>query len=380
MVWRGFGFAVVALVSALVAGGCQSIVGIPERTFQPHSQQCVDYCNTVQKNCTGDNAVYPDKTTCLDVCGKLPPGQASSPANADTVACRMRQAQTAASSPSESCAAAGPGGGGDGTCGSDCDAYCTLFQAICPADFKLVSDCKTKCAAIADDKGFTAAEQKGDTVQCRLAQLEKATQDKSACLHARFQSSGGVCSHDPTTPVDCADYCRAVSVACTGDLQQYHATKTHSAHDECMAVCADLSKQHAGKWSDTLGQSVGCRYYHTFFALGDPGTHCPHAGPGGDGTCSDPKTANCQSYCILLEAGCSSVFSTRYPGGQSDCLQACKNTPGADAGQLYSTDTSSGTTKHVPSQMACYLQLVSAAIVDQAPSECPDLTKPCTQN
>lgn len=368
---RGVGAAVVLLAAALVAAGCQSIAGIEDRTLQPASQQqCIEYCDTVQKNCTNDNKVYPDKKTCLAVCAALPPGKPSDPQNANTVACRLTAARAATDSAAqqENCPAAGPGGAGG--CGTDCEAYCTLLSAICPDDSTIVPDCKKKCAAIADPAGFTPEAQKGDTVQCRLAQLGAATQDPTHCLHARFQTSNGVCKHDSqTSKPDCADYCRAVMVACTGDVQQYVDEAT------CEAVCADLPR---GSWDDTNKvQSIGCRYYHSFFALGKPGTHCPHAGPGGDGTCSDPTSANCQSYCILLEAGCKSEFDGQFGGAQDPqgaCISDCGSIQGGGTGELFSTDSSGNKT---PSPMFCRLQNLSDVIAGKQGADCQNLGNGC---
>ncbi len=360
--------AVTLLGAVVVVGACQSIAGIHDRTLRPFSQQCVDFCNTVQKNCIDANKVYADNNTCLEICSALPPGTPGDATNADTVACRMLRAQAAESSPQESCAAAGPGG--DGSCGTDCDAYCTLFQAICPDQAAVVSQCLDKCPAIADSKGFTAAQQKQDSVECRLAQLEKATADKSACIHAAFQVSGTTCKHTQGLP-DCTDYCRAVMVACTGSLQQYKAADGLAAMDQCLAVCGDLPK---GQWDDVGAQSIGCRYYHSFFALGDPSTHCPHAGPGGDGTCSDPDAANCESYCILLQKACQSDFDNKFTGASAlaDCEADCQNRKiaGSGNGKLFDQGDT-------PSTMMCCLRHLSEAATFRVNSQSASADSQC---
>ncbi len=364
---RASGLATLALLATFIVVGCQSIVGIEDRTYQPGSQQCADYCNTMQKNCTQGNAVYPDKATCLAVCADLPPGGPSAPANSNTVSCRARLATLAGSSQVEYCASAGPGG--NGSCGNDCEAYCTLLQAICPDDYKAVASvrpCTDSCKALEDEKGFSAAQQQGDTVQCRLVHLMAAAKDPAAaaaeCPHASFQTPDEVCKHDPKTTADCKPYCRAVMAACTGKFQQY------ASEAECEKVCADLSP---GTYGDTLGKNtVGCRYYHAFNALGDPAGHCPHAGPGGDGVCSQD---NCESYCELMQAGCSSVFGTRYPGGLTKCEDDCRTPPaitGGAAQQLYSSNGDA-------SQMVTCLQKVSTAITDRATGKASDADSVC---
>jgi hypothetical protein len=53
-------------------------------------------------------------------------------------------------------------------------------------------------------------------------------------------------------------------------------------------MCATWAE---GTEGDTTGDSVQCRIYHAGGpAAGDPGLHCPHAGPDGGGVCvaADP--------------------------------------------------------------------------------------------
>lgn len=350
---RAFGVATLLLLGALIAAGCQSIVGIENRTYQPGSQLCQEYCNTVQKNCTGNNAVYTSKASCMAVCANLTPGDPNSAANDDTVACRLRYATNAASSPGENCADASPGGFKE--CGSDCASYCALFSAICKKDFNIVSDCEAKCSAFGTTNGYSAVtDATGDTVECRLAHLALAapTHDSVECGRASFQATD-TCKN--TGPANCAAYCSAVMVACTGGLQQYISKQ------ECLAVCADLPK--LGTFADEKGNSVGCRYFHSFNAMSGPVEHCPHSGPGGDGQCS---TDNCESYCDLLQKGCNTAFTARYPGTNalSTCRKDClANIPGGDPGKLYSGNSS-------PSKMVTCLADLSKAIYDKSATEC----------
>jgi hypothetical protein len=56
-----------------------------------------------------------------------------------------------------------------------------------------------------------------------------------------------------------------------------------------MADCeAQCSEWYQGTEGQTAGDTVGCREYHAGAAIGDPMTHCPHAGPGGGGVCVTP--------------------------------------------------------------------------------------------
>lgn len=345
---RAFCVALFAMSAAIVVAGCQSILGIEDRSYEPASQQCIDYCNTVDNNCTGDNQVYAEGT-CLGICAKLAPGNPSEPANDDTVACRARFAEAAASAPTENCVAAGPGGGG--TCGSDCESYCTLLEGICPAEYNIVPDCVAKCAALEDKKTFNVVhDHEGDTVQCRLVHLGAATKDpETHCQHAQFQSTA-FCVDDPTAAATCDAYCRAVTAACTGKLAQY------DSEDQCLMVCAAMTP---GTFGDEGGNTVGCRHFHSFNALADPTTHCPHSGLGGDGVCSKD---NCEPYCQVLETACSSEFSTQFKD-QFSCQAACQQIGGAAAGTL---ESSAG------APLRCRLSHLAKALSDpqNAATEC----------
>src|SRR5688572_29391104 len=120
-----------ALCAIAAGAGCESIVGIEDRTYDlgkdgavGPSQQCVDYCDAVMENCKGEFAVYSGMDTCLGVCSQLPPGDSIEPGSGNTVACRAAQAVLAGSTdePEDHCPRAGPGGAGQ--CGSDCESYC----------------------------------------------------------------------------------------------------------------------------------------------------------------------------------------------------------------------------------------------------------------
>jgi hypothetical protein len=95
---------------------------------------------------------------------------------------------------------------------------------------------------------------------------------------------------------------------------------------QCKAVCAALTP---GTADDESGNTVACRKYHSYNAILDPMTHCPHTGPGGDGHCGSTampdtgSTGNCESYCGLLETACASDFHAAFPGVDSDAQTAC---------------------------------------------------------
>jgi hypothetical protein len=78
-------------------------------------------------------------------------------------------------------------------------------------------------------------------------------------------------------------------------------TKTnqqYNGRENCMDACKTFP---VGKAGDAAGNTLGCRLTHATLAGSDPKTHCPHAGPGGDGTCG---TA-CDGYCQLVKMYCT---------------------------------------------------------------------------
>jgi hypothetical protein len=296
---------------------CQSLAGIVDRHYESPdasavSALCEDYCTTVMDGCTDTFAVYPSKEVCLGVCAHLQPGDPATPTG-NTVACRAEQAKLAKRSGESNtyCPAAGPGGAG--TCGDDCDSYCTLYSELCPDEAS--SDCQRKCAVLLDDGTFDAKKNHdGDTLQCRLVHTGNATLDPAThCPHATLAPQAGSPCAIPTP--NCDDYCRVVTGACTKDFAVYESAA------QCKRVCAALE---VGKSSDAQEDTLGCRTYHAYNALDIDTSHCPHAGPGGDGHCG---TDNCKPYCRLLAAACPSDFATF--ATEADCESACSALPGA---------------------------------------------------
>lgn len=315
-------FLAVCTLASVV--GCESIVGIEDRTYDgggsgpPASQQCIDYCNTVLQNCIGEYALYSGMDTCLGVCSRLPPGDALEPAG-NTIACRAAQAGLAKSTgePALHCPRAGPGGAG--FCGSDCDSYCMLLEDACPAEFGAAPNCRTKCAALRDMKRFDVnADHGGDSLQCRLVHVSSATvKPVDHCPHSEFRPSEPWC-YDQTAPL-CEDYCRIVMAACTGEFGQYEN------NEQCMKACATLPVGKLSNFDDKT-DTVGCRIYHSYSSIASPETHCPHSGPGGDGHCG---TSNCPGYCAVVKAACPAEFNSRYPAAGA-CETECAGLAGAE--------------------------------------------------
>jgi len=77
----------------------------------------------------------------------------------------------------------------------------------------------------------------------------------------------------------CAFYCAQMMANCTGANTQY------TSAEECVSYC-NGARWAPGMEGATSGNTLACRIYHGGGpAMMMPGTHCPHAGPTGDGVC-----------------------------------------------------------------------------------------------
>jgi hypothetical protein len=355
--------AVLAL--SMLPLGCELVAGIDDHVYDPnaHAQDavCKEYCDLALTACVGDDAIYATRETCLGVCAKLPPGDPIEPGHDNTVACRKHQAELAGNTgePSVYCPAAGPGGAG--VCGTNCSSYCFLLQSTCPANFAELPDCEAACATLRDNGDFNVdTDHGGDTLQCRLVHVSSSTVDPTThCPHTQIHPTP-FCVDDLTAAPDCMNFCRFNLAACTGEFASYESSA------QCLAVCGTLPM---GTNGDRTQNTMGCRMWHTYNALLDPGAHCAHAAPGGDGHCGSDemdKTGNCESYCILLAKGCATDFAAKYPT-QADCQKACSAEPasfGASRDSKYRiAEAASGNT------LQCRLLHVSRALAN--PAECP---------
>ena len=119
---------------------------------------------------------------------------------------------------------------------------------------------------------------------------------------------------DPT----CADYCASRVTNCGDDMAV------------CTATCglATGAGLLAGAWSDTGGNTLGCRIYHSGVAAGDnTSTHCGHSNLFG-GTSADgfPCTNSLvEPYCGLMMANCTGANSQFADGAA--CWAAAGSVP-----------------------------------------------------
>ena len=119
-------------------------------------------------------------------------------------------------------------------------------------------------------------------------------------------SGGGAAS------MACVTYCDAIMSACTAGDQQY----TNKAN--CLNSCKAIPP---GMMGDKSGNTLACRTYHSGLAAmaGNAKTHCPHAGPGGDGVCG----SNCEGYCQIATMYCTDANMAKVYDSSMACMTDC---------------------------------------------------------
>lgn len=337
-------------------GGAEATGGTPQAGEQ--EGLCQDYCTSIIDVCGVDKIgapAYRSMGECLDYCAFIPLG-ATGDTTGNTLHCRLNQVlEATVEGLVASCKNAGPSGGA--VCGAPCENYCQFEEAICTSGdaYKVLSNgllaglnteerialCETQCPALwnrqldaggnpespsSEARTYHALQHANeDSLQCRLIQLGEAASDAEWCFattiyphlqHAVNADNENPCRADSSNVPSCPDYCRVVATACPGELAVY----------ESAVHCADAcSVMELGTVVGGAKNTVACRLQHAYNALVlNPASHCPHAGPGGNGVCSDN---DCQGYCVQLEAGCSDLFSGNFgdsADAQANCAAACE--------------------------------------------------------
>ncbi len=192
-----------AVVLTVTLGACVQVLGIKDAerdplrakpasesaATNPAAAVCKNYCNLVMDACQGKLQQYATPEVCLAVCNMFDKGEPGA-MSGNTANCRLTKV-TAVKNSGEvadlaTCAAAGPGG--NGTCGSECEAYCALLQKACSADFhdfaNDLAGCQTKCKAFPVVGVFEQSIRGGDSLECRLYHVTSAVLDAIHCGHA----------------------------------------------------------------------------------------------------------------------------------------------------------------------------------------------------
>lgn len=171
---------------------------------------CERYCEQVTTNCKGKYEQYRTFDQCVEVCKRLPPGEAGDD-NVNSVSCRVKQAEFAEAEPFVYCKSAGPLGAG--RCGSNCISYCHLMQATCTAESTAgnleASYFETSQACVADCTGIPTSDAApvqysssataepssfiGNNVYCRTYHLAAALEQDTPDEHCPHAMGGDPC-------------------------------------------------------------------------------------------------------------------------------------------------------------------------------------------
>jgi len=347
---RGGAWRTALMAALLAAAACKSIIGLEDRKFAEGDggttpvdlkSTCDRYCMDAVENCTGNGVqAYSGNEIeeCRAICNLLPAGNAGA-TSGNSASCRARYAAEASGGERDQmfCPAAAPGGGSpdaEPSCGSNCEAYCGLYEKVCG---RAEPNCLQFCPALPDRGGYSAEDDfKGlhDTIQCRLAHLNAAARYKAEndmantqvhCGHAKLRpnlmNDGMPCDLQPMEKPTCEDYCKLTAVACR-DVPLY------DSDEQCRRVCQRAFPEPVGLPKGTIdstGDTLQCRRWHAYFALttvqDEAAYHCPHAGIGGAGHCGKLGDV-CPVYCSLLANACKERFASEY-GSADKCATDC---------------------------------------------------------
>lgn len=148
------------------------------------AQVCSDYCGLIGDHCQGDDAQYNGDSICEATCANMPVGTAGDELG-NSASCRTFHAVLAAEEPQTHCAHAGPAG--DGTCGADCESFCSVALTLCDGDLSVFSggeDCIATCEGFPTEPAYSANVPDGDSFACRLRHLTLASlQPEIHCSH-----------------------------------------------------------------------------------------------------------------------------------------------------------------------------------------------------
>ncbi len=160
----------------------------------PREVSCDYYCAVIASNCTDTDLQYQGEANCINACLAFPGGTLEDDAG-NTLGCRIRAAEDAATAPALKCPIAGPSG--NGGCGTPCEGYCSIFAAVCAADpeaYADEADCLGQCASLSPSgDAYDVGQTSGPTVECRIYHVTAAAQSAASapvhCPHSRATPS-----------------------------------------------------------------------------------------------------------------------------------------------------------------------------------------------
>lgn len=289
----------------LASGDCQAL---------PPS--CLEYCDKVSDNCTGDNAQYASHEECMAYCedaAALATG-VDGAETGNSIACRINYAEAAELDPAANCVKASASGGN--ACGTWCENLCDLEAKNCTgSDDVYFSEiaCLSQCVNF--DSTGSAGDTSGDTVQCRVEQLGSPAYADSSVCSAATAGGGGVCVGADWTEPTCSEYCDTALANCTGDNELYESDMV------CSTLCNDYADWNPGQPGDTTGNTLHCRIEHTKLAADTPETSCEAASQSGGDTCG----SWCENYCHVTQNFCTGA--NELYADLAACYTACQEFP-----------------------------------------------------
>lgn len=150
---------------------------------------CETYCETVIDVCTNENAQYTTNVQCTQLCSHMNVGTEED-TSGNTLGCRDNFSFEAAELPQANCVAAGPGG--NGICGSNCESFCQLQNAICidaNQQFSSEEACLSACASLDNTIPYTSTVLSGNSLSCRISHLTLASRAPDThCSHIALDS------------------------------------------------------------------------------------------------------------------------------------------------------------------------------------------------
>jgi hypothetical protein len=170
-----------------------------------------------------------------------------------------------------------------------CIQYCRLQTENCPEELKNFlrpDDCLALCAY------YPTGEATGNTLNCRLDQVQKA-RDTEAILYCAASSRAGSINGEQRCGEACETYCQLVLTVCENAFADAGANREQVCWDECRRLDNDghtvdpLACRDGGD-DERAGDTVQCRLWHVGAAAlaarlnnGELSTHCGHAIGGG---------------------------------------------------------------------------------------------------
>jgi hypothetical protein len=163
---------------------------------------CPSHCALLDQICGGPNFPYEDGEDCLLTCQAFAGWELGSFEDilGNSVGCRIWHTDAAEREGRDRhCPHAGPSGGG--LCGTWCTNYCYLEDRVCRGNgvplYESTTACEAACASFRDDRVGAIGSTTGDSVQCRIEALLRASRGvpQSAVQHcpAAAVDGGGVC-------------------------------------------------------------------------------------------------------------------------------------------------------------------------------------------